>query len=192
MFLGFDPRCLLASRAGPGAWNPLCWGKDLSVTGTVGLPCDAPARDVCDRLGFMRRKCRRMMAFTTERMYVVKVEDGRAKASFPIKSVVLAPSDKVNQVLYLEGKLDLRPSASGVVPPVSPERFWIDLNKGLSCSNLMSCLRVNRRSPTVKTLVSTREYDINQGFPFECLVPPREIQVKRPGRCPNWCGVAIS
>lgn len=49
------------------------------------------------RLGFMRRKCRRMMAFTSDRLYIVRVEDGRAKASYPIKSVQLAPSDKVNQ-----------------------------------------------------------------------------------------------
>lgn len=39
-----------------------------------------------------------MMAFTADRLYVVRVEDGRAKASYPIKSVHLAPSDKVNQV----------------------------------------------------------------------------------------------
>lgn len=45
----------------------------------------------------MRRKCRRMMAFTADRLYVVRVEDGRAKTSYPIKSVQLAPSDKVNQ-----------------------------------------------------------------------------------------------
>lgn len=50
------------------------------------------------RLGFMRRKCRRMMAFTSDRLYIVRVDDGKAKASYPLKSVQLAPSDKVNQV----------------------------------------------------------------------------------------------
>lgn len=37
------------------------------------------------------------MAFTPDRLYVVRVEDGRPKTSYPIKSVQLAPSDKVNQ-----------------------------------------------------------------------------------------------
>lgn len=46
----------------------------------------------------MRRKNRRMMAFTADRLYIVRVEDGKAKASYPLKSVQLAPSDKVNQV----------------------------------------------------------------------------------------------
>lgn len=50
------------------------------------------------RLGFMRRKCRRMMAFTSDRLYVVRVDDGKAKGSYPLKSVQLAPSDKVNPV----------------------------------------------------------------------------------------------
>lgn len=45
----------------------------------------------------MRRKCRRMMAFTSDRLYIVRVDDGKAKASYPLKSVQLAPSDKVNQ-----------------------------------------------------------------------------------------------
>lgn len=51
----------------------------------------------CARLGFMRRKCRRMMAFTSDRLFIVRVDDGKAKASYPLKSVQLAPSDKVNQ-----------------------------------------------------------------------------------------------
>lgn len=46
----------------------------------------------------MRRKCRRMMAFTEDRLYILKVDDGKAKASYPIKSVQLSPSDKVNPV----------------------------------------------------------------------------------------------
>lgn len=45
----------------------------------------------------MRRKCRRMMAFTSDRLFIVRVDDGKAKASYPLKSVQLAPSDKVNQ-----------------------------------------------------------------------------------------------
>lgn len=45
----------------------------------------------------MRRKCRRMMAFTSDRLYIVRVDDGKAKASYPLRSVQLAPSDKVNQ-----------------------------------------------------------------------------------------------
>lgn len=45
----------------------------------------------------MRRKCRRMMAFTADRLYIVKVDDGKAKDSYPLKSVQLAPSDKINQ-----------------------------------------------------------------------------------------------
>lgn len=42
-----------------------------------------------------------MMAFTSDRLYVVKVDDGKAKASYPLKSVQLAPSDKVNPVRFL-------------------------------------------------------------------------------------------
>lgn len=48
----------------------------------------------------MRRKCRRMMAFTSDRLYVVRVDDGKAKASYPLKSVQLAPSDKVNPASF--------------------------------------------------------------------------------------------
>lgn len=120
--------------------EPLVLGKGLVCNiGAVGLPCDAPTHDVCDRLGFMRRKCRRMMAFTTERMYVVKVEDGRAKASFPIKSVVLAPSDKVNQVLYHEGELDPRPYASGVVFPVITEGLGIWTQRVMFQPDILFC-----------------------------------------------------
>ena len=39
-----------------------------------------------------------MMAFTSDRLYILKVDDGKAKASYPLKTVQLAPSDKVNQV----------------------------------------------------------------------------------------------
>lgn len=52
----------------------------------------------------MRRKCRRMMAFTSDRLYIVRVDDGKAKASYPLKSVQLAPSDKVTPVSAWEGK----------------------------------------------------------------------------------------
>lgn len=37
------------------------------------------------------------MAFTSDRLFIVRVDDGKAKASYPLKSVQLAPSDKVNQ-----------------------------------------------------------------------------------------------
>lgn len=52
----------------------------------------------------MRRKCRRMMAFTSDRLYIVRVDDGKAKASYPLKSVQLAPSDKVNQASGMDKK----------------------------------------------------------------------------------------
>lgn len=42
-----------------------------------------------------------MMAFTSDRLYIVKVDDGKAKASYPLKTVQLAPSDKVNQVSFV-------------------------------------------------------------------------------------------
>lgn len=38
------------------------------------------------------------MAFTSDRLFIVRVDDGKAKASYPLKSVQLAPSDKVNPV----------------------------------------------------------------------------------------------
>ena len=37
------------------------------------------------------------MAFTSDRLYIVRVDDGKAKASYPLKSVQLVPSDKVYQ-----------------------------------------------------------------------------------------------
>eukprot|EP00903_Cladosiphon_okamuranus_P008054 g7768.t1 len=65
--------------------------------GGLVAPRTFAARFFVTRLGFMRRKCRRMMAFTSDRLYIVRVDDGKAKASYPLKSVQLAPSDKVNQ-----------------------------------------------------------------------------------------------
>lgn len=55
----------------------------------------------------MRRKCRRMMAFTSDRLYIVRVDDGKAKASYPLKSVQLAPSDKVNQASLFNRRLSV-------------------------------------------------------------------------------------
>ena len=40
------------------------------------------------------------MAFTSDRLYVVRVDDGKAKGSYPLKSVQLAPSDKVNPASF--------------------------------------------------------------------------------------------
>ncbi|CAM9212486.1 unnamed protein product, partial [Ectocarpus sp. 12 AP-2014] len=65
--------------------------------GGLVAPRTFAARFFVTRLGFMRRKCRRMMAFTSDRLFIVRVDDGKAKASYPLKSVQLAPSDKVNQ-----------------------------------------------------------------------------------------------
>ncbi len=87
----------------------------------------------------MRRKCRRMMAFTSDRLYIVRVDDGKAKASYPLKSVQLAPSDKVNQAsarrstdhrvsvfsCVAEGVFFSSPRAIGVVTfGVSRARVW--------------------------------------------------------------------
>lgn len=44
------------------------------------------------------------MAFTSDRLFIVRVDDGKAKASYPLKSVQLAPSDKVNPVSAWEGR----------------------------------------------------------------------------------------
>ncbi|CAM9717877.1 unnamed protein product, partial [Discosporangium mesarthrocarpum] len=65
--------------------------------GGVVAPRTFVARFFATRLGMMRWKCRRMIALTSERLYVLRVEDSKVKTSYPIKSVQLLPTEKSNQ-----------------------------------------------------------------------------------------------